>query len=236
MIKGLYTVARSLEHKVKNIDVVANNLANMSTNGYKREIPFAEYINEFGQSEIKKISNQQQGEVIQTSNPLDLAINGNGFFTIKDDEGKVELTRDGRFKISDEGFLTDSNGRKVMGQNGTISLEDTILQKDSVILISSLGEIKIDDKIVDQVLIVKVDNPELLERTGGSNFVLNEEEYYNAGEDDYKISQGYVEESNTNPMIEMESMIKMNKAYETSQKIIIALDQSLDHANQIGKI
>ncbi len=236
MIKGIYTVGRSMEHRVKNIDVVANNLANVNTSGYKREVPFTEYINEFGESQIRKITNQHQGEIIQTSNPLDLAISGQGFFVIKDDEGNVELTRDGRFRLSDEGFLIDPSGKKVMGQNGSISLDDTLFQNESVILVSSLGEIKIDDKIIDQILVVKVDFPEELPRSGGSNFILTEENYYRADEKDYNISQGYIEESNTNPILEMEAMIKLNKAYETSQKVIAALDQSMDHANQMGKI
>jgi len=236
MIKGIYTVSRSMEYKVKNIDVVANNLANINTSGYKREVPFSEYMNDFGESQIRKISDQQQGEIIQTSNPLDLAISGEGFFVVKNENGNAELTRDGRFRLSDEGFLTDSAGKKVMGQNGSINLDDTLFQNESVILISSLGEIKINDKIIDQILVVKVDYPEELERSSGSNFILTEENYYRAEEKEFNISQGYIEESNTNPMLEMEAMIRLNKAYETSQKVISALDQSMDHANQMGKI
>ncbi|MEW6194118.1 MAG: flagellar hook basal-body protein [Bacteroidota bacterium] len=236
MIKGIYTVARSLEHRTKNIDVVANNLANINTTGYKREVPFSEYIDEFGQSYIKKISSQQQGETILTSNPLDMAIYGDGFFAVKDEDGKVELTRDGRFRISDEGYLVDANGKKVLGQNGTISLEEILRQKDSIFLVSSAGEIKIGNQLVDTLLIVKVDNPEELVRSGGSNFITNDENFTNALADEFKISQGYIEQSNTNPILEMESMIQLNKTYETSQKIINSLDQSLDLANQIGKV
>ncbi len=236
MIKGIYTVARSLEHRTKNIDVVANNLANINTTGYKREVPFSEYIDGFGESYIKKISSQQQGETILTSNPLDMAIYGEGFFAVKGDDGNVELTRDGRFRISDEGYLTDANGKKVLGQNGTINLEEILQQKDSIFLVSSAGEIKIGDQLVDALLIVKVDNPEELVRSGGSNFITNDENFANALADEFKISQGYLEQSNTNPILEMESMIQLNKTYETSQKIINSLDQSLDLANQIGKV
>lgn len=236
MIKGIYTVARNLEQRSKNIDVIANNLANINTTAYKREIPFAEYIDEFGNAQIKKVTSQNQGETILTSNPLDVAIYGEGFFVLKGDDGSTELTRDGRFKISDEGFLIDTNGKKVLGQHGSINLEDTLLEKGAVINISSSGEIKIGDQIIDSMLVIKVDSPENLVRSGGSNFLLPEENYVYANENDFKISQGYLEQSNTNPILEMESMIQMNKAYETSQKVIAALDQSLDMANQIGKI
>jgi len=234
MIKGIYTVARSLEQHSKNIDVIANNLANINTTAYKREIPFSEYIDEFGNSQIRKVTSQTQGETVMTSNPLDLAIYGNGFFAVKDENGNTELTRDGRFRLSSDGFLVDANNYKVLGQNGPINLDETLLQKNAVINISSSGEIKIGEEIIDTLLILKVDEPENLQRSGGSNFILPED-YSTAKETDYKISQGYLEQSNTNPILEMESMIQMNKAYETSQKIIAALDQSLDMANQIGK-
>ena len=235
MIKGIYTLARSLEHRTKNIDVIANNLANINTTGYKREIPFSDYIDEFGQSEIRKISSQSQGETILTSNPLDMAIYGKGFFAVKDENGNIELTRDGRFKLSDEGFLVDANGKKVLGQHGVINLEDTLLEKESSIAVSSAGEIKLGNHLVDSFLILKVDSPEQLSRSGGSNFIPSDDNYTQANENEFKISQGYLEQSNTNPILEMESMIQLNKAYETSQKIIASLDQSLDMANQIGK-
>lgn len=236
MIKGIYTVARSMDQRAKNIDVIANNIANINTTAYKREIPFAEYINEAGESQIKKLTSHQQGDLIQTSNPLDMAISGQGFFVVKNEDGRIELTRNGRFQISNEGYLVDSEGRKVLGKNGGIFLEDTLRQKGSSILISSSGEIKIDEHYIDSLLIVKVDDPEQLTRSGESNFLINEENFKEANPDDYKISQGYLEESNTNPILEMEAMIQLNKAYERSQKVINSLDQSLDYANQIGKI
>jgi len=104
MIKGIYTAARSLDHRIKNLDVIANNLANLNTTGYKREIPFTEVINSLGDTVIKKVMSQQQGELIQTSNPLDLGISGQGFFALRSQDGTVELTRNGRFKISDDGY------------------------------------------------------------------------------------------------------------------------------------
>ncbi len=236
MIKGIYTVARSMDQRAKNIDIISNNLANINTTAYKREIPFAEYINEAGESQIRKLTSQQQGELVLTSNPLDFAIHGNGFFVVKSEDGTIELTRNGRFQISDEGYLIDSEGRKVLGKNGGIFLEDTLRQKGSQILVSTAGEIKIDEHYIDTLLIVKVDEPEQLIRRGESNFLITDENYTEANQDEYKISQGYLEESNSNPILEMEAMIQLNKAYERAQKIINALDQSLDHANQIGKI
>ncbi len=236
MIKGIYTAARGLDYRKKSIDVIANNLANVSTTGYKREVPFSEVINQMGDVQTKKITNQSQGEILQTANPLDLAISGNGFFTVKSDGGGIELTRSGRFKISDEGFLTNENGKKVLGKNGPIAMEDTMLNKNSTILVTKAGEIKIGDKTVDTLLIMNVGNAGQLSRSGESNFTAEDQEYFAASENDYGISQGYLEGANTNIIEEMSAMIQLNKEYESAQKIIAALDQSLSQANEIGKV
>lgn len=236
MIKGIYTAGRSLDHRMKNIDVISNNLANLGTTGYKREVPFTEILNQYGDVSVRKVTSQVQGDVLQTSNPLDLAISGNGFFTVKGEDGQLELTRDGRFKLSDEGFLINSNGQKVIGQNGEISIEESLLEKDPTINITKSGEIKIGERTIDSLLIVNVENSEDLIRGGGSNFLLNDTEYKTAEEGSFQVSQGFLEESNTNPILEMESMISINKEYETAQKVIAALDTSLGQANEIGKV
>jgi flagellar basal-body rod protein FlgF len=236
MIKGIYTAARSLDQRIKNLDVIANNLANLNTTGYKREIPFSEVINSLGDTAIKKVTSQTQGELVQTSNPLDLGISGQGFFVLKNDSGNVQLTRNGRFQISDEGYLTDNNGAKVMGKNGPITLEETMLDSNAVITISKEGEIKLNDKIIDKILVVNVPSPSELEHLGNSNFGLGGQEAVPLSEDEFTVSQGYVEQANTNPIVEMEAMIQLNKEYESAQKVIAALDQSLSQANDIAKV
>jgi flagellar basal body rod protein FlgG len=236
MIKGLYTAGRSLDHRIKNIDVIANNLANLGTTGYKREVPFTEILNSFGERSIRKVTSQQQGDILQTSNPLDLAISGKGFFVVKGENGQKELTRDGRFKLDDEGFLVNANNQKVVGHNGEISVEESMLAKNATISITKEGEIKIGDHAVDTLLILNVDKSEDLVRGGGSNFQMKDEEFRAAEEGSYIISQGFLEESNSNPILEMETMISINKEYETAQKVISALDTSLGQANEIGKV
>ena len=236
MIKGIYTAARSLDQRIKNLDVIANNLANLNTTGYKREIPFTEVINSVGDSVIKKVTSQQQGELIQTSNPLDLGISGQGFFAVRSQDGTMELTRNGRFKISEDGYLTDNDGARVLGKNGPISLEDTILDSGEVIKISKEGEVKINDKIIDSILVVNVPQPNELQHLGNSNFGLDGQAAIPLNENEFSVSQGYVEQANTNAIDEMEAMIQLNREYESAQKVIAALDNSLSQANDIGKV
>jgi len=236
MVKGIYTAGRSLDHRVKHVDVIANNLANLGTTGYKREVPFTEVLNSFGEKSINKVTSHRQGDLIQTSNPLDVAISGDGFFVIKNKEGEKELTRDGKFKLDDEGYLVNGNNQKIMGQNGEISIQASLLEKDPVIKITKNGELKIGEQTIDTLLVLKSDYPEKLTRGGGSNFLMGDEDLKTPDEGSYIISQGFLEESNTNPIMEMEAMININKEYETAQKVIAALDTSLGQANDMAKV
>jgi flagellar basal-body rod protein FlgF len=236
MIKSIYTAARSLETRAKNIDVIANNLANVNTTGFKREVPFSELLTGSGDVNLRKITSQEQGSVVQTSNPLDVAITGKGFFVLKGEDGETEITRDGRFKLSENGLLVNADGLMVMGTNGPISLEDQIRGNSSDIKINKDGEIKIGENSIATLMVVNVDNASSLTRADNSNFKIEDQGYQVASPGDYAVSQGYLEESNTNPIEEMEAMIQLNKSYESAQKVITALNQSLQDANDIGKV
>jgi flagellar basal-body rod protein FlgG len=236
MIKGIYSAGRSLEQGIKNIDVIANNLANVNTTGYKRQIPFSEILSDSGDVGVRNITSQEQGNLVKTSNPLDLALTGKGFFVLKGDDGGTEITRDGRFKISPDGLLVSDDSMPVMGQNGIISLEDSLVENNSEIKVNKDGEIKIGDRTIATLLVVDVDNSSTLTRAGNSNFKVENQGYQVASPNEYAISQGYLEEANTNPIEEMEAMIQLNKNYESAQKVINALDQSLQQANDIGKV
>jgi len=111
-----------------------------------------------------------------------------------------------------------------------------LLSKEGVILIGKGGEIKVGEKVIDTILVLNVSDANGLLRTGGSNFSTEGQEYTPADEGSYSISQGYLEQANINPIIEMEAMIRLNKEYETAQKVIASLDSSLGQANEIGKI
>lgn len=235
MIKGIYTAARGLNSRMKNLEIVANNLANLNTTGFKREIPFSEVMNQYGQVGIQKATDYKQGNLVQTSNPLDVAISGDGFFVVQTESGP-ELTRNGQFKISDDGYVVTRDGNKVLGQNGAINVNNLLLDKDKVLTISEKGEIKYGDTVINSLLIAKMNSPQDSERATGVNFNVDNDGFQNAEPDSYVIKQGYLEESNINPIKEMEAMIQLNSEYDSSSKVINYLDQSLDEANQIGKV
>jgi len=233
MIKGIYYTGRSLENKIRNIDVIANNIANINTVGFKRQVPFIEVLNSSGTSTIKQTTDHTQGEIVQTSNPLDVAIKGDGYFTIQTNEGP-QLTRSGKFSLDSDGFLINEQGNKVLGKNGEINISQNIINDNGKLSISKNGTISIGENEIDTLLIQKKNNAEENDRTSGLNFQPGNNSTL-ADESEYNVSQGYLEGSNVNPVIEMESMIQKNKDYETAYKIMNFLDKSLQNANEIGK-
>jgi len=235
MIKGLYSAAQNLYAKMKNIEIVSNNLANINSTGFKRELPFSEIISRFDSPNIKQITDFSNGAFTQTTNPFDLAISGKGFFTIKKETG-TELTKNGKFSISDDGFLTDQNGNRVQGKKGDINILDSILDKNEKVVITKSGEIKAGEKIIDELLISSPDDELSLVRTDGLSFTNTDELYTTAENELFEVHQGYLEESNVNPIIELQSMIELNSNFETTRKMINSMDDSLGRTNEVGRV
>lgn len=235
MIKGIYHAARSLETQNKNMERIANNLANLNTIGYKREGLFIQILNQLGGPQVKSPVDLTQGEVFETKNPLDVAIVGIGLFVVKTDKG-YEYIRNGNFQISPEGFLVDKQGRKVIGKNGEINLSEYKLDENNMLSISRNGEIKVGENSVDTLLIAKIDEDKYDFRKEGLNFDSISDIEELAEENEYQLLQGYLEESNVNPIQEMENMIRVSKDYESSYKMVITLDESLQKSVEIGKI
>ncbi|GAB4131603.1 MAG: flagellar basal-body rod protein FlgF [Ignavibacteriales bacterium] len=235
MIKGIFLAARNLQSGEKHIGVVANNLANLNTIGYKKEVPFSMILDAEGNLNARQINDPKQGEMVLTGNPLDLGINGKGFFVVETKNGE-KITRDGKFKISEEGYLVNQVGDKVMGKDGEIHFGSNIFNADQSIVVTKNGEIKVGDNILDELRIVGVEKPEELSKAGGAYFSIDGVDVEELENGSFEISQGYLESSNVNIMEEMESMIRSNNDYQSTQKIIRYLDDSLEKANSIGKV
>jgi len=233
MIKGIYQSARSLLAANKNMEKISGNLANINTVGFKREGMFSEILKSVGQSEVRSSVDTSQGDIYETSNPLDLAILGDGMFALKNKNG-YEFTRNGNFNIADDGFLVDQNESKVLGKNGEINLLEYLNSEQTDIKISNKGEISINETHVADLLVVKIDDYE--KRKMGLNFSSEQDIKDLAMENEYQVRQGYLEESNVNPMIELENMINISKDYETAYKMVNYLDSSLEKTNDLGRI
>ncbi len=235
MIKGLENASRSMLEKMRNLQIVANNLANINTTGYKREIPFTEYVRRGENQPTLQLTDFTEGSLIETDNPFDLAITGKGFFAIKTNRG-VELTKNGKFKVSEDGYLVTDDNEKVLGRSGEINFYENITGKNKDVKITANGEIKVDGNIVDQLMIVKMPAQKNLVRTENQKYYLPDNNYTPAENKDFSIKQGFLEESNTNPVIEMQAMIQLEKDYEAAQKMVASMDNLMSKSREIGKV
>jgi len=235
MIKGIFQAAKNLQIGEKQIGVISNNLANLGTSGYKKALPFYQILTEEGKMVSKQVTDHSAGEHLFTGNVLDLALKGDAYFTVETESGK-RLTRDGKFSISQEGFITNRKGDKVIGEGGLINLKDIVVNDNNTITISADGVVKIGQKTVDKLMIMKANEGEKLIKDFEVYFKSTDGDFAMVSEEDYEVSQGFLESSNVNPIDEMETMISLSKNYESAQKIITFLDESLEKANEIGKV
>ncbi len=236
MDRGLYEVARGMQIRMKNMDMVANNLANVNTTGYKREIPFAEYLSRMESQPRKQLSDLSEGSLVKTDDPMNLAVTGNAYFMVQTEKG-IELTRNGNFKITNDGDFVTNDGYKVMTYSGSLNLFEEIMNRDEIhnMKIADNGEIYVNGKVIDRLMIARIDNQQFFERDGAGRFFRQDQSYVLANEDEYKIHQGYLEDSNVNALSEMQQMIKINRDFESAQKAVQSIDKMLGQAKEIGK-
>jgi flagellar basal-body rod protein FlgF len=208
------------------MDVIANNLANVSTPGFKREAAkFEEYVTKLrpaeGQTGSQSVSfvkdagilrDSSQGAVEQTGAPYDVAITGNGFFSVQTPQG-LRYTRDGHFSLDANGNLVTSAGYQVQGDGGAI----TITPNDGQVNISADGTISsVVNGIGNQLGKLKVvdfADPRAMTKEGGN--LLSTTQAATAP-DKVNLRQGALESSNVQPVIEISHMIEVMRAYEAT--------------------
>ncbi len=257
MVKGLYTAYTGMIHQQKRLDVISNNLANSATVGFKREGATARAFDDELAIKIKDSSegfvnrgignmsmgvkfgetyrDYTQGSLRVTDNTYDLALSGDGFFQIsftnKQGETSVKLTRDGSFTVNVEGYLVTKDGDFVLGTDGS----PIQIDPNSETTIDTAGRIIQDDAVVANIAVVDVEDYNYLQKYGENMYDLV------AGgqltESAAAVEQGCLEQSNVQVVKEMVEMINVTRAYETNQKAIQAVDETLDKAvNQVGKV
>ncbi len=230
--------ALSNEHR---LDVIANNLANANTTGYKRDqLAFEDVFVEFAHDIIREpVTNLRadplfppainmsktrlagtridlsQGSMKNTGGPLDFAIAGDGFFRIRTAQGDF-LSRNGHFQVTADGNLVTEQGYAVLGGAGEIALPP-----GSKVVVNDAGEIFADGELVDAFNLVTVDEPRALEKLGSNLFRIADGA--EAGEipaENAVVNQGFLETANVNVVEEMVGMIETHRAFEAYQKMI----------------
>ncbi len=252
MIRGLYTAASGLMAGLKQQEVMADNLANIETAGFKanttalhdfrrhliREVGGGDFAaGPFGSRSVGLVGsgtflNAQpidlsQGSVVDTDGPLDLALQGNGYFVLKTPDGN-RYTRDGRFRLDAESRLVTGDGMFVLAENG----DGPIVVPAGRIAIDESGAITVDGKPVANIRLRDF-APDALERDGNTRFTAN-------GEGEAArlvVHQGVIERSNVDPVRVLTASMGVLQAYTSTQRVFQVQAESLQRAvNEIGRL
>jgi flagellar basal-body rod protein FlgF len=214
--------------KFRSIDVIANNIANASTPGFKREVAkFEEFLKQMPPSEgeekpeiLSLVANVgvdrdlSQGSINLTGAPYDLAINGKGFFVIQTPQGE-RYTRNGHFTLDNEGRLVTSGNTIVATEGGTLTIAPT----DGMIGVAPDGTVSGKTGTLGKIRIVDFESPEKLKQEGATLYSSDQAAKPGTG----KIQQGAIESSNVEPVTEIARMIEVMRAYEAAAGLMKSL-------------
>jgi flagellar basal-body rod protein FlgF len=236
MYKGIYIAASGAILKQTELEVATQNLANANTAGYKKDtISFKEYL---FQTEAPAMPDGRamsdysdfktdfsNGMIVKTGNSLDIAIDGNGLIALEGDR----YTRRGDLKKDREGYLTTSDGKKVMGNGGPILIpEDSIeISIDTEGKISVIEEGSTTPIEIDVIKVMDFGPDATITKSGDGLLTVSG----NGTPVTSGVQQGYLEKSNVDTVKEMVRMIQIMREYESYQKIIQSFDDSTAKVN-----
>jgi len=218
-LNGMNSAAHALRYWERKQDVVANNLANVSTDGFKAQHVFGKLIE--GMSPLAQAtSDLSTGNLNNTGNPTDLAIRGDGFFLVKAENGE-RYTRGGTMRIDDKNQLVNADGLPLLGEKGPIKLSDGPFS------IGKDGEVTQKGSVIDRLRVESAPKGAELEREGNSLWVPPATRSVMKPET-RDVRQGVLEESNVNSVTSMIDMVAIQRSFSAVQKSI----QELDRSNQ----
>ncbi len=234
MIQGFQFSKDGLENKSRAVEVIANNLANASSVGFKRSNLFSLSLqnaqtNPNAEPAPRETIDFAQGPIQSTGNPMDLAIEGEGFFSVDTNEG-IRYTRQGNFKLDSEGFLTTADGDYMLGDSGRIRVEGEIRFSDQ-------GQVFLNGEETDHLDVIHINDKSKLFRAGKGLFGVSDERSVEGMPEATRIRTGSLEASNVNAIEEMVKLIETYRQFEADQRALRAQDESLNKAvNDVGRV
>jgi len=260
MIRSLWIAKTGMEAQQTQLDTISHNLANVATNGYKRSHAIFEDLiyqnmrqsgaNTTEQTQlptglqlglgVRPVATARiysQGNLQQTTNNLDLAIKGNGFFQIQQPDGTTAYTRDGSFQLDANGQIVTNNGYTLLpGITIPANAQSITIGNDGTVSVTVPGTVA--PQTVGQVQLANFVNPAGLDPLGQNLFLETASSgTANAGAPNANglgaLQQGYVETSNVNVVEELVAMIQTQRAYELNSKAVQTSDQMLQKLTQI---
>ena len=264
MVKGLYTAFTGMVNEERRMDVLANNLANAATVGYKKEgatsqefadrlaykikdITVPTHVSRLGTVNLgvkigETYTDYSQGSFQITDKKSDVALSGDGFFAIsftnKAGVTSVKYTRDGAFTVDNDGYFRTVEGDYLMDLNGAMTTNAASrvrIDPTQDYTIDSQGNVVQNGQVVAQLGIVDFANYDFLAKYGENMYELVDGGQIIAS--NALVEQGALEMSNINVVDEMVNMIAIQRAYEAGQKMIQTEDSTLEKAvTEVGRV
>jgi flagellar basal-body rod protein FlgG len=215
MLTGIYCSTTGLNAMTQKMNTIADNVANVNTEGFKQEkITFKPFLNEInGAISAGKYVDFSAGGQKETGRAYDFAINGDAFFTVQTDQGDRYI-RNGSFNCDVSGYLTDKNGNRIAGVSGSVKM--------------------VDGKPDQKFALAAVANKETLVRQG-EGFTASAQTVISPA--NFEVSQGRLETSNVDLIHNISEMIMTSRNYSLNTKMLMSMDELLKKAaNDIGTI
>jgi len=217
----------------REMNAIAHNLANMNTTGFKGErMMFVDHLQRSRSGDfiadqrlsfvrdVASFRDTAEGPIEQTSNPLDVAIHGEGYFTVQTPDGE-RYTRNGNFRLDNGGQLVTQDGRPVLSDAGAPIF---FAPEDTTITISGDGGVSTENGQLGKLRVVTFDNDQDLQNVGGGLYSTDQ---LPIDKLDAEIAQGALEKSNIEAIMEMTRMIEVNREYMQAQKLMDREDERI---------
>ena len=228
------TIALSRQMALRNqLDIVANNIANSSTAGFQgQRILFQEFLAKTATGErisyvqdVGTVRDTSAGPIASTGNPLDVAINGEGYFAVENDKG-IFYTRNGSFRLDADGQLITPDGSAVLGEG---DVPFVFVPGETSIDISRDGDISTENGLIGRLQVVGFENEQAMTPVGNGLLRTNQApiEVPDTG-----FVQGALENANVRPVLEITRMIEVLRSYQSVSKIVESEDERVKRAIQ----
>lgn len=233
MQDSLYVALSSQIALERRLDTIADNVANASTIGFRATgVKFEDVVSGTGPKSVSFASSGKtylsgaHGALTETGNPFDFAIQGDAWFAIETPAGTV-MTRDGRFSMNDSGELMSIEGYPVLDSGGApIQLDP----RNGPPKAGADGSLRQNDQLVGAIGLYNFDPGENFIRYGNSGIVPARTPEPVTDRSDVGVAQGFLEESNVNPVLEMTRLIQVQRAFENTAALMRQTDSSTDDA------
>ena len=229
---SLCQAAAALNANARLQEIISDNLASGSVPGFKKqEISFsavaAATTPQVLMPSARTSTDFQQGQIRPTGVPTDVAIEGNAFFEVQGPGGATLYTRDGEFKIDSTGQLVTKQGYAVLSDGGAIQFD---MNKPEPITISADGTVSQGSELKGQLKLTSFENPRLLTPVGSNYFSATDPNAISSTATNASVRQGFLEGSNSSPVVEMAQLISAMRQYEANQRVIQAQDDRMGRA------